>query len=104
MDFEQSRYYVASILSAPLFDIEIADRADYEQKHKQIHKGDYPGAERFSRLSMKLAVFQKGTQTPDLFTIFGTNRNPYVSRRLAQAIIDHGLTGFSIAPVYSVQD
>ncbi len=104
LSFQNSKFYVANILGSYEFDISIDSKEDYVKKRLLVKNAEYPGTEKWWSVRLKYGVFINGkkTNTPDLFTIFSSSENPYVSAELAQAIIDNELTGFQLYRIYNL--
>jgi len=104
LDFQNSSFYVANILGSYEFDISIDNKEDYEKKRMLVKNAEYPGTEKWWYVRLKYGVFINGkeTRTPDIFTIFSSSENPYISAQLAQAIIDNELTGFQLDRIYNL--
>jgi hypothetical protein len=104
LDFAKSKFYVADMLGSYQFDVDVTDEKDYESIRQLIKQGEYPNTEKWSYLSLKFGVFQNGIIPPDIFTIFSSSTNPYITTRFAQTIFDNELTGFKIERAYNIAD
>jgi hypothetical protein len=104
LDFNQSKFYVANMLSGYEFDIKIKDINDFKNKFQLVHKGEWPGTEEYWYIRLKLGVFKKETTLNDIFSIDSSTINPYISSKLRHLIIDNKLTGFKINNVYNILD
>jgi hypothetical protein len=104
LDFHNSKFYVANILGSYEFDISIDNKDDYEKKRQLVKNAEYPGTEKWWSVRLKYGVFTNGkeTRTPDLFTVFSSSENPYISSELAQAIVNNELTGFQLDRIYNL--
>lgn len=104
LDFTRSKFYVANILGGYEFDIEINSKEDYEKKRKQVKNAEYPNTEEWWYVNLKWGVWKEKMTVTDLFTIFSSDSNPYVSKELSEEILNKELTGFEFKRVYNIEN
>lgn len=104
LNFNESKFYVSNLLGGYEFDLHVDDIDDYEIKRQKVKNAEMEGTKKWWYLSLKYGVFEENSITSDLFTVFSSQTNPYVSKALGQAIVDNGLTGFDLERVYNIAD
>ncbi len=102
LDFKQSKFYVANILGGYAFDIDIDSEDDYESKRQLVKNGQYPETKDWWYVRLKWGVFRENISIPDIFNIFSSNTQSYISKDLGMAILKNELTGFSMDRVYNL--
>jgi hypothetical protein len=95
VDFRRSEFYIADMLGDPQRLIEIVSADDFDQKRKQINRGELEGCKRFSALRFK-SMRLKPQRAPQA-AFFGlgpfSSTEVYVRRELYEALRHAEVTG-----------
>ncbi|WMJ72240.1 hypothetical protein RCC89_03540 [Cytophagaceae bacterium ABcell3] len=103
LDFAHSSFYVSNILGGFEFDIDIANKEDFEIKQNLVKNGEYPNTKKWWSVGLKWGIWKGEARFPDIFKISNSDCNPYITNKLGQAIFDNKLTGFEIKGVFNLE-
>jgi len=94
IDFSRSECFLVDMISTPIREISVADKADFLEKSRDAKDGKLPGSERFCRIAIgKLQFLPERTPKHDIFAMRQMDTRIYVSTSLRDAILDEKISG-----------
>lgn len=100
IDFSRSECYLVDMISQPIKEIEVSDRADYLKKDNLAKEGALPDSEQFSRIDLgKMQLLPSHKPKADLFGMgryLGTKS--YISKTFQAALVESNISGLEFEP------
>ncbi|TWT89263.1 hypothetical protein [Stieleria varia] len=98
VDFPRTECFLVDMLSDPLGEIAVVDKADYLAKVQQANEGSLPDSEPFSRIAMgKVQLLPGHAPSADIFGMSQLDTKTYVSTPLRDALLKAGVSGLQFA-------
>ncbi len=96
IDFSRSECFLVDMISQPIEELKVIDKADFLEKSKEANDGNLPNSERFCRIAIgKVQLLPGKAPKSDIFGMSRWDLRIYVSAALRDAILEANISGLA---------